>query len=106
MIATLVQEGLVNEDFVAAHTDGFDAMRKRATEVIGVLRGKQSAIVADKKKKLDASLAKLKASDPGALGDDGRLKKTSSRGMSKAEKAVYTDQRSYDSAKAVLDGQR
>ena len=27
MIATLVQEGLVNEDFVAAHTDGFDAMR-------------------------------------------------------------------------------
>ncbi len=100
-LAGPIMQSLLGSTFAM---DGYDAMRKRATEVLGTLRGKQTAVVAEKKKKLDASMAKLKAADPAALGDDGRLKKTSTRGMSKVEKAVYTDQRSYDGAKAVLDG--
>lgn len=82
---------------------GYDALRTKAAGVLKTLRDQQAAIVAEKTKKFDKSMAKLKASNPDALDADGKLKKTSSRGMSPDEKAVYTDTRSLATAQGVLD---
>ncbi len=82
----------------------FDALRTKAGTVLKTIAGVQAGIVKEKKTKLDKAVAKLKGSDASAFGSDGRLKKTSTRGMSADEKAVYTAQRSYDSADKLLQG--
>lgn len=100
-LAGPIMQGLMMSTYTK---DGYDTMRKQAEAVLKTLRSKQGAIVAEKQAAYDKSLAKLKASNPDALDADGKLKKTSTRGMSKDEKAVYTDARSLDGAQKVLDG--
>jgi thiol-disulfide isomerase/thioredoxin len=80
---------------------GYDAMRKEADATFKKLGGIQSKALEAARKKLNASVAMLKQTEPDALDADGRLKKTSTREMSKGERAVYSAQRSFDSAEKL-----
>jgi len=84
--------------------NAYGPLRTKAAAVLKVLTSTQGGIVGEKKAKLDKAVAKLKGSNPAAFGSDGRLKKTSTRGMSAGEKAVYTAQRSFDTADKLLKG--
>ena len=81
---------------------GYDELRSRAKSILGEIRAVQQREVDTAKGKLDAALAKVRATSPDALGDDGRLEKTSTKEMSAEERALYTAQRSYDTAAGVL----
>ncbi len=99
-LARPIAQGLLG----SAHTmEGYKTMSAKAGAAMKIMCDMQAAAVATAKTKHDKSLAKLRSTDPAALDADGNLKKTSSRGMSKGEKAVYTDRRSLTTAEALLE---
>ena len=80
----------------------YDTVKKEAAAAVKFLKDMQQAAVNKAQATYDKSFAKLKSSDPGALDAEGNLKKTSTKGMSKDEKAVYTDQRKLATAQDLL----
>jgi len=82
--------------------DGYAVMRKQADALMKTLSAKQGTAVQAAQVKFDKALTKLKASDPSALDAAGNLKKTSTRGMSREERSVYSGARSLKTAKALF----
>jgi thiol-disulfide isomerase/thioredoxin len=80
----------------------FDAVKADAAATIKTVRAMQQDVVNKAQGKYDKSLAKLKGSDPSALDGEGNLKKTSTKGMSPDEKAVYNDKRALATAQELL----
>ena len=98
LVQPLVQ-GLLGSTY---SMDGYEALRTKAAATLKALRDTQAGDVAEKKKKLALVIGKLKAVDPSALDAENHLKKTSTKGMSREEKAVYKAWRSFNGSDAKL----
>jgi hypothetical protein len=80
----------------------YDGMKAAAAAAVKAVSNMQRAAVGKAKTTYDKSFAKLKSVDAGALDGDGNLKKTKTKGMTKEEKAVYTDKRKLATANKLL----